>query len=72
MSVYTSLATRIRKNLPVALATIIEGPHTGACMIVRPHDDKETPENSKQAAPEYATMALKGSQRQKISSTRRQ
>ncbi len=43
MNVYTSLATRIRKNLPVALATIIEGPHTGACMIVRPHDDKETP-----------------------------
>ena len=43
MSVYASLAANIRRNIPVALATVIEGPHRGANMIVRPDSDTSKP-----------------------------
>lgn len=34
MSVYSNLADKIRANSPVALATVIDGPHVGAVMLV--------------------------------------
>lgn len=36
MTVYTTLATRIRANQPVALATVIDGPHIGATLLISP------------------------------------
>ena len=36
MTVYTTLATRIRANQPVALATVIEGPHVGLTLLMSP------------------------------------
>lgn len=34
MDTFTELATRVRGNIPVVLATVIEGPGTGATMLV--------------------------------------
>lgn len=36
MTVYTTLATRIRANQPVALATVIDGPHVGLTLLMSP------------------------------------
>ena len=36
MTVYTTLATRIRANQPVALATVIDGPHVGFTLLMSP------------------------------------
>lgn len=40
MSLYDTFAARLRANAPVALITVIEGPHVGANMLVSP--DVET------------------------------
>ena len=39
MSVYSDLAAAIRAEEPVALVTVIDGPHTGAKLLVRPGHD---------------------------------
>ena len=36
MSIYTDLSAAIRAEEPVALVTVIDGPHTGAKLLVRP------------------------------------
>ena len=36
MTVYATLATRIRANQPVALATVIDGPHVGLTLLMSP------------------------------------
>ena len=36
MTVYTTLATRIRANQPVALATVIDGPNVGLTLLMSP------------------------------------
>ena len=36
MSIYASLATAIRAERPVALVTVIDGPHAGAKLLVQP------------------------------------
>jgi xanthine dehydrogenase accessory factor len=36
MTPYETFASLVRDNLPVALATVIEGPHVGATMVVSP------------------------------------
>ena len=38
--IYSALADRIRKNKPVVLLTVIEGPNTGATLLVAPNQDK--------------------------------
>jgi xanthine dehydrogenase accessory factor len=40
-SIYTELATRIRAHSPVALATVIDGPHVGSKLLVEPDAPKE-------------------------------
>jgi xanthine dehydrogenase accessory factor len=35
-TIYTALATRIRAQSPVALATVIDGPHVGSKLLVEP------------------------------------
>jgi xanthine dehydrogenase accessory factor len=39
VSVYGELAAAIRSEAPVALVTVIDGPNTGAKLLVRPGDD---------------------------------
>ncbi|MEN9553328.1 MAG: hypothetical protein RLY24_923, partial [Actinomycetota bacterium] len=34
MSAYDIFSTHVRDNSPVALATVIDGPHTGSIMVV--------------------------------------
>lgn len=36
MTVYETLSDRIRRNVPVALATVIDGPHVGSVLLVAP------------------------------------
>jgi xanthine dehydrogenase accessory factor len=38
--IYSALADRIRKNKPVVLLTVIDGPNTGATLLVAPNQDK--------------------------------
>ena len=38
-TVYEALAAAIRTESPVALVTVIDGPHVGAKLLVRPDDD---------------------------------
>jgi xanthine dehydrogenase accessory factor len=38
--IYSALADRIRTNKPVALLTVIDGPNTGATLLVAPDKDK--------------------------------
>ena len=38
--IYSALADRIRKNQPVALLTVVDGPNTGATFLVAPDQDK--------------------------------
>lgn len=37
MSAFEIFSERVRDNSPVALATVIEGPHTGAVLVIEPH-----------------------------------
>lgn len=37
MNAYEIFSAHVRDNSPVALATVIEGPHTGAILVVTPH-----------------------------------
>jgi xanthine dehydrogenase accessory factor len=39
-SIYTALATRIRAHSPVALATVIDGPHVGSKLLIEPDAPK--------------------------------
>jgi len=39
MSLYSIFAERVRSNIPVALVTVIDGPHIGATMLVSPSTD---------------------------------
>ena len=39
MSLYPIFAERVRSNIPVALVTVIDGPHVGATMLVSPSID---------------------------------
>jgi xanthine dehydrogenase accessory factor len=41
VTIYTELATRIRAHSPVALATVIDGPHVGSKLLVEPNVPKE-------------------------------
>jgi len=38
-SIYSTLSESIRAELPVALITVIDGPHVGAKLLVRPDDE---------------------------------
>jgi xanthine dehydrogenase accessory factor len=40
-TIYTELATRIRAHSPVALATVIDGPHVGSKLLVEPDVDAQ-------------------------------
>ena len=39
MTLYPIFAERVRSNIPVALVTVIDGPHIGATMLVSPSTD---------------------------------
>jgi xanthine dehydrogenase accessory factor len=39
MSLYPIFSERVRSNIPVALVTVIDGPHIGATMLVSPSTD---------------------------------
>ena len=41
MTIYAELATRIRAQSPVALATVIDGPHVGSKLLVEPDSDAQ-------------------------------
>ncbi len=41
MTIYTELATRIRAQSPVALATVIDGPNVGSKLLVEPDADPQ-------------------------------
>ena len=38
MSIYERLASRIRAEAPVALATVVDGPNVGSKLLVEPGD----------------------------------
>ena len=39
MTLYSIFAERVRSNIPVALVTVIDGPHIGATMLISPSTD---------------------------------
>ena len=41
MSLFDRYADRLRRSSPVALATVVEGPHVGAKLLVEPGADPE-------------------------------